>query len=77
MLLITIIRHHGGEAFAVHIEGAPSRFGDGEQRRVPPNRKRLRVRAKICEQSQLLRIGIQGSRGSQRKPQGRDVDFRN
>ncbi len=48
-----------GEAFAVHVEGAPSRFGDGNQRRVPPDRKRLRV-PRDNEQLQLLRIGIQG-----------------
>ncbi len=39
-----------GEAFAVHVEGAPSRFGDGKRLRVPQDR----------EQLQLLRIGIQG-----------------
>ncbi|MYK20587.1 DUF3520 domain-containing protein [Candidatus Poribacteria bacterium] len=52
------------ETFAVHIEGAPSRFGGGEQLRVPPDRKRLRV-PRDGEQFQLLRIGIQGRKVSE------------
>lgn len=47
------------EAFAVHVEGAPSRFGDGKRLRVPQARKRLRV-PRDDAQLQLLRIGIQG-----------------
>ena len=48
-----------GEAFAVHVEGAPSQFGDGGRLRLPQNRKRLRL-PQNDEQLQLLRIGIQG-----------------
>ena len=48
-----------GKAFAVHIEGAPSRFGEGGHLRLPRDRKRLRL-PRDAEQLQLLRIGIQG-----------------
>ena len=48
-----------GEAFAVHVEGAPSQFGEGGRLRLPRNRKRLRF-PQDDEQLQLLRIGIQG-----------------
>ncbi len=48
-----------GEAFAVHVEGAPSRFGEGGRLRLPRDRKRLRF-PRDDEQLQLLRIGIQG-----------------
>ena len=47
------------EAFAVHIEGAPSQFGNGGRLRLPEDRKRLRL-PRDDEQLQLLRIGIQG-----------------
>ena len=48
-----------GEAFAVHVEGAPSRFGEGGRLQVPRDRRRLRF-PQDDEQLQLLRIGIQG-----------------
>lgn len=48
-----------GEAFAVHVEGAPSRFGGVERLREPRAGKRRRV-PQDTEQLQLLRIGIQG-----------------
>ena len=48
-----------GEAFAVHVEGAPSQFGEGGHLRLPRDRKRLRL-PRNDEQLQLLRIGIQG-----------------
>ena len=48
-----------GEAFAVHVEGAPSQFGEGGRLRLPRDRKRLRL-PRNDEQLQLLRIGIQG-----------------
>ena len=65
-----------GEAFAVHIEGAPSRFGDGEptpsatKSQTPPSAARSRTISIAANR-------YTRSRGSQRKPQGRDVDFRN
>ena len=48
-----------GEVFAVHVEGAPSRFGEGGRRQLPQERKRLRF-PQDDEQLHLLRIGIQG-----------------
>ncbi|MDE0685833.1 MAG: von Willebrand factor type A domain-containing protein [Candidatus Poribacteria bacterium] len=48
-----------GEAFAVHVEGAPSRFGESGQLRLPQDRRRRRV-PQADEQLHLLRIGIQG-----------------
>ena len=48
-----------GEAFALHVEGAPSRFGEGGQLRVPQDRRR-RPFLQDDEQLHLLRIGIQG-----------------
>ena len=48
-----------GEAFAVHVEGAPSRFGGGERLREQREGKRRRF-AQGDDQLQLLRIGIQG-----------------
>lgn len=48
-----------GEAFALHVEGAPSRFGEAGQPRVPQDRRRLRL-PQNDEQLHLLRIGIQG-----------------
>ena len=47
------------EAFAVHVEGAPSRFGEGGRVGLPRDRKRLRF-PRDDEQLHLLRIGIQG-----------------
>ncbi len=48
-----------GEAFAVHVEGAPSRFGEGGRHQLLQDRRRLRL-PQDDEQLQLLRIGIQG-----------------
>ena len=48
-----------GEAFAVHVEGAPSPFGNGGHLQLPQARKRFRL-PRDDEQLQLLRIGIQG-----------------
>ncbi len=48
-----------GEAFAVHVEGAPSRFGGVERFQEQRAGKRRRF-AQGDEQLELLRIGIQG-----------------
>ena len=48
-----------GEAFAVHVEVAPSQFGDSGRLRELQERKRRRF-PQADEQLHLLRIGIQG-----------------